>query len=141
MLQGIGRMDRYLKEANDKRAGDPKGAAAAMDQALEEAHQILLERNQVFQDAESTWYQSWLPRVPSANGRNFLHEMDDVKDHLPDRTVDMSYLIYRELQLPFGDWVHRIAEARNHFASAHGIPVQTLEFDWSDYRKVRGAPR
>ena len=24
-------------------------------------------------------------------------QVDDVKDHLPDRTVDMTYLVYREL--------------------------------------------
>ena len=53
-----------------------------------------------------------MPRVAEANGRRFLHELDDVKDHLPDRTVDMTYLVYRELLLPFGDWVEQVRAAR-----------------------------
>ena len=62
----------------------------------------------------------------------FLHELDDVKDHLPDRTVDMSYLVYREKLLPFGDWVNAILSARNQFAAAHHLPARDERFDWSD---------
>ncbi|HSM76016.1 MAG TPA: beta-N-acetylhexosaminidase [Bryobacteraceae bacterium] len=141
MLQAIGRIDRNLREADEKKLKDPGDAVAAVDRALEEAQGILLERNQVFQEAETTWYKSWLPRVASANGRTFLHELDDVKDHLPDRTVDMSYLIYRQLLLPFGDWVNQITQARNRFAAAHGIAAKSGDFDWTHYRAVRSVVR
>jgi hypothetical protein len=70
--------------------------------------------------------------VAEANGRKFLHELDDVKDHVPDRTVDMTYLAGRELQLPFGDWIASIRSARNDFAAAHHLPLDTREFDWRD---------
>ena len=67
--------------------------------------------------AEQTWYKSWQPRVLSANGRQFFHQLDDVKDHEPDRTVDLSYLVYRQLLLPFDDWYENVRAARNSYAS------------------------
>jgi hypothetical protein len=86
----------------------------------------------VLADATETWYKSWLPRVAEANGRRFLHELDDVKDHLPDRTVDMTYLVYRELLLPFGNWVEQVRSVRNQYATSHGLPTQSASFDWQD---------
>jgi hypothetical protein len=55
-----------------------------------------------------------------------------VKDHVPDRTVDMSYLVYRQLQLPFGEWVAAIRGTRNQYASANHLPEKKGEFDWRD---------
>jgi hypothetical protein len=49
----------------------------------------------------------------------------------------MSYLVYRELQLPFGEWVAAIRSARNQYASAHRLPENKLAFDWLDKETVR----
>jgi hypothetical protein len=108
-----------------------------MDGALEIAQSIRQQRNVALRDAMSTWYKSWLPRVEEANGRRFLHQLDDVKDHVPDRTVDMSYLVYRELQLPFGEWVSAIRSTRNQYAAAHDLPQKKDKFDWRDMETVR----
>jgi hypothetical protein len=84
----------------------------------------------VLRDTTDTWYTSWMPRVEEANGRRFLHQVDDVKDHLPDRTVDMTYLVYRELQLPLEDWYRRTQLERNQFAAAHHLATQSIPLDW-----------
>ena len=93
---------------------------------------IWKQRNEALQQAETTWDVTWLPRVTVANGRTFLHELDDAKDHLPDRTVDMSYLVYREKLLPFGTWAAWIAAARNQFAAAHNLPAREYQLAWDD---------
>ena len=109
MLQSIARIDGLLKSASDAAGkNQAKQAVASLDQVLRQAKLVRYSRNRVLADATQTWYKSWLPRVAEANGRRFLHELDDVKDHLPDRTVDMTYLVYRELLLPFGDWVEQV---------------------------------
>ena len=133
MLDDIGRMCAMLTNAS-KAAGDsnPDEAIEAVDRALALAREIRQQRNAVLQNATATWYKSWFPRVAEANGRKFLHELDDVKDHVPDRTVDMRYLVYRELQLPFGKWVEAIRSARNAYAAAHQLPLDEKAFDWSD---------
>jgi hypothetical protein len=137
MLQGIGRIDGLLRAAaNASGKNQAKQAVSSLDQVLREAKLIRYSRNRALSDAVQTWYESWMPRVAEANGRRFLHELDDVKDHLPDRTVDMTYLVYRELMLPFGEWVEQVREMRNRYASAHGIPVQNEKFNWKDLRRV-----
>ena len=88
------------------------------------------DRNAALREAIVTWYKTWYPRTAEANGRRFLHELDDVKDHLPDRTVDMSYLVYRELLLPVDDWYKRVQSARNQYAQAHQLPTSTAPLNW-----------
>jgi hexosaminidase len=136
MIRGISRMDQDLASAAQTKAQDPEKTIADVDHALDTATSIWQQRNEVFQNAVATWSKSWFPRVADANGRHFLHELDDVKDHLPDRTVDMSYLIYREKLLPFGTWVNSILTARNEFAAAHHLPARTYRLAWDDFQTI-----
>src|SRR5437660_625160 len=53
-------------------------------------------------------------------------------DHRPVRTLNMSYLVYRELLYPLGDCAARTLEARNEYARAHQLPVRTFELNWKD---------
>jgi hypothetical protein len=55
-----------------------------------------------------------------------------VKDHLPVRTVDLSYLIYRELLYPFDAWAKQTVAARNEYAAAHGLPTTSRSLEWSN---------
>lgn len=137
MFAGLGRIDALLESAQTAaRSNQPHQAIVAVDQALEIARQIRQRRNTILRDTTATWYQSWYPRVAEANGRRFLHELDDVKDHLPDRTIDMSYLVYPELLLPFGEWVEKVEAARNQYAAANYLPLRTEPFDWKDLETV-----
>jgi hexosaminidase len=136
MIAGIHRMDVDLASASRAKAKDPKVALSEVDSALDTATSIWQRRNQVLKNSVAMWDESWFPRVEEANGRRFLHELDDVKDHLPDRTTDMSYLVYREKLLPFGEWVNAIAAARNQFAAAHHLPARNYRLAWDDFNAV-----
>ena len=136
MIAGIHRMDEDLASASQVKDKDPKAAVNQMDGALDIATSIWQQRNEVLENSAATWDESWFPRVEDANGRHFLHELDDVKDHLPDRTVDMTYLVYREKILPFGQWVNAIADARNQFAAAHNLPARNYHLAWQDFKAV-----
>jgi hypothetical protein len=116
--------------------GEYQRAVAALDQALDLAETIRQQRNYAFEDATATWYKSWYPRVPEANGRKFVDSVDDVKDHLPVRTVDMTYLIYRQLLYPLGDWAREVLRVRNEYAHAHNLPVQSRSWDWKDVNQT-----
>lgn len=133
MLQDLGRISDALKtaEANAGKAAAEK-AIASLDRAIGIAENIREERNQALQNTTATWYESWFPRVAEANGRKFLDRVDDVKDHQPVRTVDMSYLVYRELLYPLGEWASKVIAARNEYASAHKLPVRNYSLDWKD---------
>jgi len=54
----------------------------------------------------------------------------------------MSYLVDRELQLPFGAWVEAIRAARNHMRRRITWP-RPARFDWldmGDHPVVAGIP-
>jgi hypothetical protein len=138
MLLGLRRMCSQLESAQKTASqGKPKDAVESMDSALGMAEEIRRERNEALRSAVTTWCKSWFPRTADANGRKFFHELDDVKDHVPDRTVDMSYLVERELRLPFGEWVAAIRAARNQFAAANHLPTDSRRFDWRDLEAGR----
>src|SRR5262249_24303270 len=101
MLAALRPIDTLLSSAASAAAkkGEVREALAAADRALALAPRIRARRNDSLRQVTSTWNKSWYPRDVSANGRKFLHELDDVKDHVGDRTVDLSYMIQRELLL------------------------------------------
>jgi hexosaminidase len=132
-LESLKRIDeRFTAAYEASRDGQTRQALAAMDQALDEAREIRKKRNLALRSAEQTWYKTWQPRVLSANGRQFFHQLDDVKDHEPDRTVDLSYLVYRQLLLPFDDWYENVRAARNSYASKHGLRARSDSLDWKN---------
>jgi hexosaminidase len=142
MLLDLARINAALRAAQTAAAkADGKHAVAALDRALDIAENIRQERNQAYADATATWYKSWYPRVAEGNGRKFLDKVDDVKDHLPVRTVDMTYLIYRQLLYPLGDWAEKLQIVRNQYAAGQGLPAVTRHWDWKDTAVTVRAPR
>jgi hexosaminidase len=133
MIEDIHHIDMALASASQMRDKDPEKALQEVDGALDTAKSIWQGRNEALQNATATWEQRWFPRVAEANGRKYLDVVDDVKDHLPGRTVDMSYLVYREKLLSFGDWVNAIAGARSQFAAAHHLPARDYHLAWDDF--------
>jgi hypothetical protein len=133
MLRSLVSIDAALEGAGKSSSqGRAAEAISAVDQALTTAESIRGERNKTLRQVTGTWLQSWQPRVQEANGRRFLHGLDDVKDHVPDWTVDMKYLIYRQLLLPFGEWVSKVQAARNEYARKNNLGVDDTLFDWKD---------
>jgi hypothetical protein len=133
MLLAMQQISRQLKLA-EVHAGrvESAQAVAALDQALNLAASIRIQRNEALRNATNTWYEQWFPRVSEANGRRFLDQVDDVKDHLPVRTVDMTYLIYRELLYPFDDWANQTVAARNRYAEVHHLPIRSFSLQWKN---------
>jgi len=127
MLMDLQDINSSLNSA-ERAAGEAQAsdALAAVDQALDLAQQIRRQRNATYSNAVRVWDKAWYPRVEEANGRKYLFQVDDVKDHLPMRTVDLSYLIYRELLLPLGKWYDQVEAARNQYAKRYALPSATI---------------
>ena len=130
MLLDLKRINELLKISAQAAVNNPSLAVAVIDQALDMVKRIRDERNEVWRGVTNTWYQDWFPKVAEANGRKFLYQVDDVKDHYPDRTIDMSYLIYRQLKYPLGKWAAEVLVTRNQFAKKNNLLERTEEFNW-----------
>jgi hypothetical protein len=130
-LEDLAAIDASFEAARTAAANaDAPGALEAVDRALDTAVRLRARRNAVLRSTAATWQKTWFPRGVAANGRRFLHELDDVKDHRPDRTTDMSYLVYRELLLPFDDWFASVAAARNTYARTARLAERRVGLDW-----------
>ncbi|HEY6978417.1 MAG TPA: glycoside hydrolase family 20 zincin-like fold domain-containing protein [Chitinophagaceae bacterium] len=130
MLLHLEHMDTLLKLASKIALKDAAVAVALLDDALDEAGIIRAERNKTLQALTTVWYKEWYPREAEANGRRYLDIVDDVKDHRPARTVDMTYLIYRDLHYPLGKWAEDVQHARNRFAEKKGLPLRKKLLLW-----------
>jgi hexosaminidase len=137
MLMDLQHVNEFLNSAQNAAGRAQAGQAVrALDQALDLAQEIREQRNATYADAVQIWEKGWYPRVEEANGRKYLDGVDDVKDHLPMRTVDLSYLIYRELLLPLGQWYDQVEAARNQYANRYGLPVRDDTLNWKDYKTL-----
>lgn len=130
MLLGLNKIDTLLKLSSKIAAKDAAVALSLIDQALDEAETIRNRRNETLKQLVTVWYQQWHPQVEEANGRRYLNEVDDVKDHRPGRTPDMSYLIYRDLHYPLGKWAEGVQNARNKFAEENRLPLRKKQLLW-----------
>ncbi len=136
LLIDLERINSFLQLAAKLSSSDPLAAVALVDQALDQAKIIRNQRNKTYQSLVSVWYEDWFPRVLEANGRTYLDKVDDIKDHIPVRTVDMSYLIYRQLHYPLGQWAEETQKARNAFAAKNGLSQRTGSLNWKDAERL-----
>jgi hexosaminidase len=130
MLIDLQHIDELLKLSSNIASKDPVAAISFIDQALDRVTVIRNDRNEVLKSLITLWYQDWYPIVNEANGRKYLLQVDDVKDHLPSRTADMSYLIYREIHYPLGDWAKKVIQVRNSYAKEHHLSLRMDIPDW-----------
>lgn len=130
MLLHLQHIDTLMKLSSKISSKDAAVAIALLNDALDEAETIRTERNQTLQSLITVWYRKWYPRVEEANGRRYLNVVDDVKDHRPVRTVDMAYLIYRDLNYPLEKWAEEAQHARNNFAEKNGLPLRKKQLLW-----------
>lgn len=128
-LKKISELSRQASEGADH----PERCLSLIDQSLDLAALLKKQRNDVLDSSEKVWYEDWMPLVTEANGRKYLHEVDDVKDHRPMRTIDMSYLIYRQLIYPMDKWADETVRARNAFARRHSLKQRDFKLQWKDY--------
>ncbi|MGN6616775.1 MAG: glycoside hydrolase family 20 zincin-like fold domain-containing protein [Ilyomonas sp.] len=130
MLLHLQHIDKLLQLASHVASKDASAGVALIDEALNEAEIIKTERDQTLESLITVWYKTWFPHVEKANGRRYLNVVDDVKDHRPGRTADMSYLIYRDLHYPLGKWFKAVQTVRNSFAEKNGLVFRKEELNW-----------
>jgi hexosaminidase len=92
------------------------------------------QRDSTLAAVNKVWLKEWHPLVEKANGRTFLQQVDDIKDHQPVRTTDLSYLIYRELHYPLDQWWKEMEKVRNDYAQQHQLPLTHKKLDWQSYK-------
>jgi hypothetical protein len=80
-----------------------------------------------FERLRTTWEQSRFEKGRSVDDRDFVHVMDDVKDHYADRRPELRYLIewFELMDLPA--WLDDLGGVIESYAQAHGVAVAASE--------------
>ena len=134
MLLALKHIADYLHTATVYASQDAAKAIVQLDSALAVAAAIKKQRDAMLSSVEKVWFKEWQPLAPAANNRHFLYELDDIKDHEPGRTIDLRYLIYRQLHYPLDKWAAAVTNSRNVYAAKHHLPLRKVELQWDDYK-------
>jgi hypothetical protein len=134
MLVTLNQVTDLLQKASSTSATNSAQAIKQLDTAMDRISKLKQQRDSTLAFVEKIWFKEWHPLVEEANGRRFLHQVDDIKDHQPVRTTDLSYLIYRELHYPLDEWWNSVQKIRNAYAQQHQLPVVNKQLNWQKYR-------
>jgi hexosaminidase len=132
MLVTLNQVTDALQKASS--AGNPAASVKQLDAAMEMVSKLKQQRDSTLAFVTKIWYKEWQPLVEEANGRKYLHQVDDIKDHQPVRTIDLSYLIYRELHYPLDQWWNDVQKVRNDYAKQHNLPLVNKQLNWEKYK-------
>ena len=105
----------------------PQEAVQFLLQARDLAREIVHDRNAMFDSLRRVWEKAHYPKGQSVNGRDFVHVLDDVKDHWGDRRPDLSYLITPEENIGLEDWTEKMANVIRAYSRSNDLSVEEIE--------------
>lgn len=110
-------------------AGEGKNSAAVayMVEASNAVNSLNTWSDWMWKNLTITWEKSRYEKGRSVGGRNFVHVLDDVKDHWADRRVGLDYMIAPFQRMNLLGWQKELNERINEFAKEHDVPVTGLE--------------
>ncbi len=98
---------------------------------LTQAHQrvriSLSDRETMWAGLKTTWEKSRYPKGQSVGGRNFVHILDDMKDHPADRRAGLDYMLEPLENIRLEKWNDGLAEFIRTYAKSRELEVPELK--------------
>jgi hypothetical protein len=116
-----------LRAQSSALEGKPANAVANMVEASNKVGSLISWSSWMWENLTDTWEKSRYEKGRSVGGRDFVHVLDDVKDHPADRRKGLDYLIapFQRMDLP--GWRNRLIERINKYAADNKVQVRGLE--------------
>ncbi|MFO7899948.1 MAG: glycoside hydrolase family 20 zincin-like fold domain-containing protein [Planctomycetota bacterium] len=125
MVLSIARAEELMHEAAlAGKSGDDRRAMARMVAARETMQGAVDDLYAMYERLKATWQKSRLPKGAPRDGREFVHVMDDVKDHFADRRPDLSHLIAPHESLDLPGWIERLDSVIDRYGRATGLAAK-----------------
>lgn len=122
LLEAVWNVEGDFRRAHEEHAGGRhREVVASLERAARRLSAVLDDLREVFSGLQRTWEKSRLPRNAPAGGREFLHVMDDVKDHFADRRADLSYLIAPEESIGLPVYLDALRNLTRRYSAGHGV--------------------
>jgi hexosaminidase len=107
--------------------GKASNAVAQLVQASNQIGDLNDWSETMWQNVTTIWEKSRYEKGRTVGGRDFVHVLDDVKDHTADRRKGLDYLIapFQRTDLP--GWRNKLNERINQYAAANKVQVRGLD--------------
>lgn len=128
LLLGLEQAESDLLAAHKAHgAGRPEEAIAMMLGAHAAVCRLAAQGQDIYGRLKSVFEKSRYPKGRSVGGREFVHVMDDVKDHFADRRADLSFMMAPEDSLELDKWCEDLGQVIRKYADAHGLAVKAAD--------------
>jgi len=117
-------MIRAAEAQNQERHRD---VVSLLAQAHGRARACLSDRENMWAGLKATWEKSRYPKGRSVNGRNFVHILDDLKDHRADRRAGLDYMLEPLENIGLETWNDGLAQFIRTFARSRGLEIPELK--------------
>lgn len=127
-LLNLAKIEDYLADAS--RTGyDYNMALSLMVNAYNLAGEILKGEEKEKMNIKKTWEKSRFEKCRSVDGREFMHVLDDLKDHFADRRLDIDYMLAPFERMEIEKWQTKLMAAMKDFADKHSLTITGLNMN------------
>jgi hexosaminidase len=127
LLTGLADAESQLVKAQDAaRDKQPQKAVDFLVLAANSVNALRKEDQDTLAQLTAVFEKSRYPKGRSVNGKNFVHVLDDTKDHWADRTADLGYMNAPEQSIGLDAWNRKLGQVLQEFANRNGVRVKGL---------------
>jgi len=124
----LSRIENLLVDASRARLNF-SGAVNQMVEAHNLAGEILEEGKAMWAKFTAVWEKSRFTKCRSVGGEDFVHVLDDVKDHFADRRLGLEYMLAPFERMGLQEWREQLEEIIVDYAKAKNVAITGLEIE------------
>ena len=122
MIVSMREIEEKLQSASTQ-SSKPEEALGTLIAAYKQAQHIIRDRKESFHYLRTIWEKSRYPKGRSVDGREFYHELDDIKDLWALSQPDLSFYTAPEERINMEEWIEKLSESIKKYAGNHDIHI------------------
>jgi len=115
-----------IRAAEAQNQDRPRDVVSLLSQAHGRVQTCLSDRQAMWSGLKATWEKSRYPKGRSVGGRDFVHILDDLKDHRADRRAGLDYMLEPLENIGLETWSDDLAQFVRTFAKSRGLELPEL---------------
>jgi hypothetical protein len=119
--------DLMIRAAEAQSQERHRDVVSLLSQAHGRVQLCLSSREAMWDGLRATWEKSRYPKGRSVGGRDFVHILDDLKDHHADRRAGLDYMLEPLENTGLEAWRDSLAQFILTFAKSRGLEVPALK--------------
>ena len=120
------KVESYLMDAS-KAGEDYTKAVSYLVEAHNIAGDILKGERETGSELTAIWEKSRFKKCRSVDGKEFVHVLDDLKDHFADRRTGLEHMLAPFERMEVEKWQNQLMEVINSFALTHNVVVEGIK--------------